>query len=52
MASTAVPTADGGQSSFRIRGALTITRAASIQREIEAEADPLVIDLSGVDRLV
>ena len=51
MASTAAPTADGGQSSFRIRGALTITRAASIQREIEAEADPLVIDLSGVERM-
>ena len=36
---------------MRIRGALTITRAASIAREIEAEPDPLVIDLSGVERM-
>ncbi len=36
---------------MRILGALTITRAASINREIEAEADPLVIDLSGVERM-
>ena len=37
---------------MRIRGALTITRAASIAREIEAEPDPLTIDLSGVERMV
>ena len=36
---------------MRIRGALTITRAASLQREIEAEPDPLVFDLSGVERM-
>jgi phospholipid/cholesterol/gamma-HCH transport system permease protein len=36
---------------MRIRGALTITRAASIQREIDAEPDPLVFDLSGVERM-
>ena len=36
---------------MRIRGALTITRAASLQREIDAEADPLVFDLSGVERM-
>lgn len=36
---------------MRIMGALTITRAASIHREIDAEADPLVIDLSGVERM-
>ena len=30
---------------MRIRGALTITRAASLQREIDGEADPLVFDL-------
>jgi len=39
------------EQAMRIRGALTITRAASIAREIEAEADPLVIDLSGVERM-
>ena len=36
---------------MRIRGALTITRAASLQREIDSEADPLVFDLSGVERM-
>jgi phospholipid/cholesterol/gamma-HCH transport system permease protein len=35
----------------RIRGSLTIARAASIQREIDAEPDPLTIDLSGVERM-
>jgi len=39
------------EQAMRIRGALTITRAASIAREIEAEPDPLVIDLSGVERM-
>jgi phospholipid/cholesterol/gamma-HCH transport system permease protein len=51
MAAASTTTADGGNPPFRIRGALTITRAASIQREIDAEPDPLVIDLSGVDRM-
>ena len=36
---------------MRIRGALTITRAASLQREIDSEPDPLVFDLSGVERM-
>ena len=35
----------------RIHGALTITRAASTQREIDAFPDPLIIDLSRVDRV-
>jgi phospholipid/cholesterol/gamma-HCH transport system permease protein len=51
MAAASTTTADGGNPPFRIRGALTITRAASIQREIDAEPDPLVIDLSGVERM-
>ena len=51
MVAAAAPTADGGNPPFRIRGTLTITRAASIQREIDAEADPLVIDLSGVEKM-
>ena len=51
MPAAATTTADGGNPPFRIRGALTITRAASIQREIDAEPDPLVIDLSGVERM-
>jgi phospholipid/cholesterol/gamma-HCH transport system permease protein len=41
---------DTGQA-MRIRGALTITRAASLQREIDAETDPLTFDLSGVERM-
>jgi phospholipid/cholesterol/gamma-HCH transport system permease protein len=51
MPAASTATADGGNPPFRIRGALTITRAASIQREIDAEPDPLVIDLSGVERM-
>lgn len=51
MVAASALTADGGNPPFRIRGTLTITRAASIQREIDAEADPLLIDLSGVERM-
>lgn len=51
MAATAASTVEGGNPPFRIRGTLTITRAASIQREIDAESDPLTIDLSGVERM-
>ena len=38
-------------STYRVSGALTITRAATTQREIDGLADPLVIDLSDVDRM-
>ena len=51
MAAASDTPEDGGNPPFRIRGTLTITRAASIQREIDAEADPLLIDLSGVERM-
>jgi phospholipid/cholesterol/gamma-HCH transport system permease protein len=51
MAAASETPEDGGNPPFRIRGTLTITRAASIQREIDAEADPLLIDLSGVERM-
>ena len=36
---------------YRVAGALTITRAATTQREIDALPDPLTIDLSKVDRM-
>jgi len=36
---------------FRCTGSLTIARAASTAREIAAAPDPLIIDLSGVERL-
>ena len=36
---------------FRPMGAMTIARAGSMSREIEATADPLSIDLSGVERM-
>ena len=36
---------------YRVAGALTITRAATTQREIDALADPLTIDLSDVSRM-
>ena len=46
-------TADEGTdgATFRPAGALTITRAATTQREIDALADPLTIDLSMVERM-
>ena len=46
-------TADAGSAGhvYRCQGALTIARAASTQREIEAMSDPLTIDLSGVSRM-
>ena len=36
---------------YRMSGALTITRAASTQRELDALADPLTIDLAGVEKM-
>src|SRR5690242_5824772 len=36
---------------YRVAGALTITRAATTQREIAAMPDPLTIDLSEIDRM-
>jgi len=35
----------------RIAGSLTITRAGTTQRELDAAPDPLTIDLSGVERM-
>jgi len=40
-----------GGATYRPSGALTITRAASVQREIDALADPLTVDLSHIDRM-
>jgi phospholipid/cholesterol/gamma-HCH transport system permease protein len=36
---------------YRVAGALTITRAATTQREIDSLPDPLTIDLSAIDRM-
>src|SRR3569833_347100 len=36
---------------YRVAGALTITRAATTQREIDAVPDPEVIDLSDINRM-
>ena len=36
---------------YRVAGALTITRAATTQREIDAVPDPVVIDLSEINRM-
>jgi phospholipid/cholesterol/gamma-HCH transport system permease protein len=36
---------------YRVAGALTITRAATTQREIDALPDPLTIDLSDIQRM-
>src|SRR5205085_7048177 len=44
--------ADQGHGSvYRVAGALTITRAATTQREIDALPDPVTIDLSDIDRM-
>jgi phospholipid/cholesterol/gamma-HCH transport system permease protein len=42
---------DGHGAVYRVAGALTITRAATTQREIDALPDPLTIDLSHIDRM-
>ena len=44
------PTSSDGQV-YRSVGSLTISRAASTQREIDSLPDPLVIDLSGVEKI-
>ncbi len=36
---------------YRVAGALTITRAATTQREIDALPDPVTIDLSDINRM-
>jgi phospholipid/cholesterol/gamma-HCH transport system permease protein len=36
---------------YRVAGALTITRAATTQREIDSLRDPLTIDLSAINRM-
>ena len=38
-------------STYQVAGALTITRAATTQREIAALGDPLTIDLSKIERM-
>ena len=42
---------DPHTSVYRAAGALTISRAATTQREIDALPDPLTIDLSRVERM-
>ncbi len=42
---------DRGGSTYNVAGALTITRAATTQREIDALTDPVTIDLSKVERM-
>ena len=49
MASAALPGTDTHV--FAPNGALTIARAGSIQRELDARPDPVAIDLSGVERI-
>ncbi len=52
MAANDLPEGDDPHGSvYRVAGALTITRAATTQREIDSLADPLTIDLSKVERM-
>ena len=44
-------TEGGAGETYRVAGALTITRAASTSREIDALSDPLTIDLSKVEKM-
>ena len=41
----------GGGETYRVSGALTITRAATTLRELEAASEPLTIDLSQVEKM-
>jgi phospholipid/cholesterol/gamma-HCH transport system permease protein len=40
-----------GADPYRLAGSLTITRAGTTERELAAEPDPLVIDISKVERM-
>ena len=42
---------EGDGSTYRMAGSITIARAASTAREIDAQPDPLTIDLSKVERM-
>ena len=44
-------TGDGNSNIYRVAGALTITRAATTARELDAIEDPLTIDLSNIERM-
>jgi phospholipid/cholesterol/gamma-HCH transport system permease protein len=44
-------TEDGAGGTYRVAGALTITRAATTARELEALPDPLTIDLTKIERM-
>jgi phospholipid/cholesterol/gamma-HCH transport system permease protein len=41
----------GHGATYRVAGSLTITRAATTQRELDALPDPLTIDLSEIERM-
>jgi phospholipid/cholesterol/gamma-HCH transport system permease protein len=45
------PAPASGEAVYKVAGSLTITRAATAQREIDALPDPLTIDLTGVQRM-
>ena len=51
MADLDQPAGDPHGSVYRVAGALTITRAATTQRELDALSDPVTIDLSEVHRM-
>src|SRR5918997_2787354 len=44
-------TGDGPGDTYCVAGSLTITRAASTARELDALSDPLTIDLSKVEKM-
>ena len=52
MATVTEQDSDQGHGSvYRVSGPITISRAATTQREIDALSDPLTIDLTNIDRM-
>ena len=51
MGETAARSSDHDGNVYRCLGSLTIARAASTQREIDAMRDPVTIDISDVEKM-
>jgi phospholipid/cholesterol/gamma-HCH transport system permease protein len=51
MAAQSLTAEPGSEQAYRCVGSLTISRAGSTQREIDALPDPLTIDVSGVEKI-
>ena len=45
------PPSQDDAATYKVAGALTITRAGTTQREIDSQPDPLIIDLADIERM-